>query len=121
MKYLLMIVLVLLSAKFYGAPLPAATTHSVSLSWTAPTSSPDPITGYFVYREQVGNGSFSELNESQITGTAYMDTALLYGVSYEYYVTSADAEDNQSVPSNTVTAAIPFVPYTPVVGTIQGL
>ena len=118
MKFVLLAVLLGFTSLSRASTLPLSTTYVVNLSWQAPNSSPDPVAGYFIYRALAGG--YSELNSSPITGTSYTDTSLLYGVSYKYYATSVDAEGTQSDPSNTVTVPIPFVPYTPVVGTIQG-
>ncbi len=82
-------------------------------------NSQDPVAGYNIYRSQSGANSFAEINPSLITTTSYTDSAILYGVSYDYYATSQDAAGNQSDPSNISTAVIPFVPSTPVVGVIK--
>lgn len=118
MKYL-PILLLAFGSVLSAATLPASTSYVVTLNWMAPASSPDPVVGYDVYRSVSGKKSFTELNAALITGTSYSDLALLYGISYDYYATSVDAVGVQSVPSNTVTVQIPFVPYTPVVGTIK--
>lgn len=104
--------------------LPAATGYEVALSWDAPascgapSSSCDPVAGYFAYRSLHGAGSFAALNESALTATSYDDTDLTYPATYDYYVASADADGNESAPSNMVTIAVPFVPYAPVLGAI---
>ena len=118
MKYLIVLLLTF-GVVLRAATLPASTSYVVTLNWMAPASSPDPVVGYDVYRSVSGKKSFTELNAALITGTSYSDLALLYGISYDYYATSVDAVGVQSVPSNTVTVQIPFVPYTPVVGTIK--
>ena len=118
MKYL-PILLLMFAPVLRAATLPASTSYVVTLNWLAPVSSPDPVVGYDVYRSVSGKKSYTELNAALITATSYSDLALLYGVSYDYYATSVDAVGVQSVPSNTVTVQIPFVPYTPVVGTIK--
>jgi hypothetical protein len=120
MRGLFLAVALLCSAVVQAASLPTGTTYVVNLSWTAPSSSPDPVAGYFIHRALI-NGPFAQLNQTPIVGIAYVDSGLQYGVTYEYYATSVDAGGNQSVPSNTVTLPIPFVPNPPVMGTIQGL
>lgn len=82
-------------------------TYSVDLSWTAPSSSSDPVAGYFVYRALSGSSSFQALNSTANTTTAFVDSTVASGQSYQYYVTSVDSSGNQSVPSNTSTVAIP--------------
>lgn len=101
-----------------ASTLPTITTYIADLSWQAPSVSLDPVVGYFVYRAP-SSGSFQPLNESAISSTTYEDPYLDYGVTYQYYVVSADANGVQSSPSNTISLTIPFVPYSPVVGLIQ--
>ena len=115
MKYLSLLLLFLATAA-HPQTLPASTSYYVGLSW----SESDPsVTGYYVYREQ-GSGSYLQLNENAIASLSYDDTELLYGVSYSYYIESVNSY-GRSTPSNTQTVRTPFVPYAPVVGTIQGL
>ena len=118
MKYL-MFLLLFPGSVLRATTLPLSTAYTVSLTWDAPVNNQDPVVGYFAYKSLSGDNNFSELNSSPVIVTSYSDDALLYGVSYDYYVTSVDASGVQSVPSNTVTLSIPFVPYTPVVGAIQ--
>jgi len=118
MKYF--VLFLMLCGRAFAATLPPSTTYQVNLSWNAPTDMTDPVVGYNMYRAQ-GSGSFSVINSVQITGTTYVDSALLYGVSYNYYVKSVDASKVESDPSNTFTAQIPYVPYTPVVGTLKAI
>jgi fibronectin type 3 domain-containing protein len=78
----------------------------VDLSWVAPTGSSDPISGYNVYRAASGTTSFA-LVTSMDYQTAYTDSGVQSGQSYNYYVTSVDSAGVESAPSNTTTAAIP--------------
>jgi hypothetical protein len=82
-------------------------TVEVNLSWDAPSSSDDPVSGYNVYRSGDLGGSYQLLNTTAVTQTAYMDTSALTGLTYEYIVKSVDAEGVESAPSNTTTVAIP--------------
>ena len=84
-----------------GAP------HEVDLSWIAPSSSDDPIAGYNVYRAPGGTSSFQLLNSSDITETAYVDSAVQSGKGYSYFVTSVDNSGTESVPSDAISVAIP--------------
>jgi len=84
-----------------GAP------HEVDLSWIAPSSSLDPIAGYNVYRAPGGTSGFQLLNSSDITETAYADSAVQSGQGYSYFVTSVDNSGTESVPSNTISVTIP--------------
>lgn len=81
--------------------------HSISLSWDAPASSPDPVATYNVYRG-IGSGTPTFIANSATT--AYVDTAVTVGVIYTYYVTSVDADGFESLPSNeiiTISASAP--------------
>ena len=126
MKKILTITFLLLTlSDFAGAQtgiLPSATQYEVNLNWQAPASSPyyTPTVGYFAFRALSPENSYYQLNEAAITTTSYLDASQLeYNSTYEYYVESVDAEGNTSVPSNTATVQIPFVPYAPVVGVIS--
>ena len=119
MRKLVLLLVILLSSQIVkAATLPSSTTYEVDLSWSAPTDQTDTVSGYNIYREQSSSFSLLFSNDSS---TTYTDSSLLYGVSYNYYVTSVDANSVESVPSNTVTVAIPFVPYTPVMGSVVAL
>jgi hypothetical protein len=80
--------------------------HEVDLSWDAPTSSPDPVAGYNVYR-LTDVGSAQLLNSSIDTKTAYVDSAVVSGTTYSYIVKSVDKDGVESVPSNQITVTIP--------------
>jgi len=79
----------------------------VSLSWDAPTSSADPVTGYNVFRSPTGAGNYQQLNSSVVTQTTYADTTVQIGQSYDYIVESVDASGIESVPSNMASVTIP--------------
>ena len=81
--------------------------YEVNLTWTAPSSSPDPVAGYNIYRSSDGGNSYQLLNSSLDTQTAYVDTTVQDGVDYDYVVESADAEGVESPPSNLAPEVIP--------------
>jgi hypothetical protein len=81
--------------------------HEVDLSWSAPTSSPDPVVGYIVSRAPVGNSNYQQLNASAVTQTNYVDNTVQSGQSYNYVVESVGTSGNISVPSNVASAVIP--------------
>jgi hypothetical protein len=85
----------------------AAASQQVSLSWNAPTSSPDPVAGYNVYRALSGNSSYTQLNSTAMTQTTYTDTNVQNSQTYDYIVESVDASGIQSVPSNTAVVPVP--------------
>ena len=84
-----------------------SSTHSVTLSWDAPTSSTDPVVGYDIYRAVSGSSSYQLLNLSVDTETTYVDSTAKSGATYIYYVESVDSSGNQSVPSNQVSVTVP--------------
>jgi fibronectin type 3 domain-containing protein len=80
--------------------------REVDLTWSAPSASSDPITGYKVYRAPGGTSSFAVV-DSMDTQTAYTDSGVQSGQSYSYYVTSVDSSGVESSPSNTTTVTVP--------------
>jgi nitrogen fixation protein FixH len=81
--------------------------HQVVLTWSAPSSSSDPVVGYNVYRAAGGSSSYQLLNSSADVITTYTDSTVQSGTSYSYYVESVDASGNQSAPSNTYSVSVP--------------
>jgi fibronectin type 3 domain-containing protein len=81
--------------------------YQVSLSWDAPSSSPDPVAGYNVYRSPDGASTYQQLNTAVVTQTSYVDTGVQDGQSYDYIVESVDSSGIESAPSNTATVPIP--------------
>jgi hypothetical protein len=84
-----------------------ASAYQVNLSWDAPSSSVDPVAGYLVFRSPSGAGSFQQMFGVVLDKTAYVDTNVQDGQSYDYIVESVDAAGVTSTPSNTATVAIP--------------
>jgi len=78
-----------------------------NLNWDAPSSSPDPVAGYNVYRAPDGTGAYVQLNSSVVTQTSYLDTTVEAGQAYDYVVESVDASGNTSSPSNMSSVALP--------------
>ena len=85
----------------------AQVAHSVSLTWTAPTSSADPVAGYNVYRSASGSTTFTLLTTSVDTQTTYVDSTVTSGTMYTYEVKSVDKTGVDSVASNEFTVTIP--------------
>jgi hypothetical protein len=79
--------------------------QTVSLSWTASTSS--GVTGYNIFRATVSGGPYTQLNSAQVTGTTYTDTTVEVGTTYYYVATAVNAEGVQSADSNQATAVVP--------------
>jgi hypothetical protein len=84
-----------------------ATNGVVNLAWDAPSGGTDAVAGYNVYRAISGTGLFIQINSTVLATLTFNDSTVVSGKSYDYYVLSVDANGNLSVPSNTVTVAIP--------------
>jgi Abnormal spindle-like microcephaly-assoc'd, ASPM-SPD-2-Hydin/Transmembrane protein 131-like N-terminal len=78
--------------------------HSVSLSWTASTST---VVGYNVYRSTVSGGPYTLITSAPVAATSYSDTAVQAGVTYFYVVTAVDANGNESAFSNEASVTVP--------------
>lgn len=85
----------------------AAVQHQVTLNWSAPASSPVPVSGYNVYRAAAGSTSFLLLNTTADTQTSYVDQNIQAGSSYSYYVKSVDSAGVESLQSGQVSVTIP--------------
>ena len=81
--------------------------YAVDLSWSAPASSTDPVTGYHIYRATGTSANFQLLNTSVNVPTTYTDSTVQSGQTYVYAVTSVDASGAESSQSNLFTATIP--------------
>jgi fibronectin type 3 domain-containing protein len=63
--------------------------------------------GYNAYRAPQGSSVFVQLNSAIVTATTFTDSTVVSGQAYQYYVVSVGQDGLLSVPSNTVTVAIP--------------
>ena len=81
-----------------------AAAHSVTLSWTASTST---VSGYNIYRTTTNGSGYTKMNASLVTGLSYDDTSVQSGTTYYYVATAVDADGNESTDSNQATAVIP--------------
>lgn len=80
-------------------------THTVTLNWTASTSS--NISGYNVYRSTTTGGPYAKVNSSLVSATTYTDSYRTPGQTYYYVATAVDINNNESVFSNQAQAAVP--------------
>lgn len=81
------------------------TQHSVTLSWSASTSS---VAGYNIYRSTVSGGPYTTiLNSGLVTGTAFTDTSVQAGTTYYYVVVSVNSNGVESSDSNQASATVP--------------
>jgi hypothetical protein len=81
-----------------------AVSHSVTLTWTASTST---VSGYDVYRSTVSGGPYTLQNSTPVATTTYVDTAVTAGTTYYYVVTSVDSSGVQSADSAEASALVP--------------
>jgi hypothetical protein len=81
--------------------------HEVDLSWSAPSSSSTSVTGYHIYRATGSSTSFQLLNSSIDTQTSYVDSTVVSGTTYTYYVKSVDSSGTESTASNQASVTIP--------------
>jgi Abnormal spindle-like microcephaly-assoc'd, ASPM-SPD-2-Hydin len=94
------------SVALLGSGVAASTsTHTVSLSWVASTST--GMAGYYVERGTVSGGPYQILNSSPETGTSYVDSTVQNGTEYFYVVVSVNTGGQESKPSGQVSATIP--------------
>jgi Abnormal spindle-like microcephaly-assoc'd, ASPM-SPD-2-Hydin len=85
----------------------AAPVHTVSLKWTASTTT--GVTSYNVYRAIYSGsacGSYTNIGSSPSSATAYTDSVVADGTTYCYATTAIDPS-GESAYSNIIQAAIP--------------
>ena len=87
-----------------------AGSFQVNLTWEAPTDSSAPAAvGYYIFRAIAGSSMYQQLNptgESE-TQTAYTDTTVASGTTYDYYVESVDSNGVESAPSSITSVPVP--------------
>lgn len=82
----------------------SGTSHWVTLSWTASTST---VVGYYIYRGTQSGGPYTQLNGTALSATLYTDSEVAPGQTYYYVITAVNSNNVQSTDSNQVTAAVP--------------
>ena len=92
-------------AAMSGNCLTGVTVHSVTLQWTASTSS--NVTGYNIYRGTQTGGPYTKINAFPVAATSFNDPAAQAGATYYYVTTAVDNNNNESAYSNEAPAAIP--------------
>jgi Abnormal spindle-like microcephaly-assoc'd, ASPM-SPD-2-Hydin len=93
------------TTKSASATITVSAPHSVSLSWSASTSS--GISYYNVYRGTISGGPYTLL-KSGVTSTSYTDSNVQSGKIYYYVTTAVDSAGLESVYSNQATAVVPM-------------
>jgi hypothetical protein len=92
------------NAALGGPCISSSATRTVSLNWTASSSS--GVSGYNVYRATTQGGPFVKVNSALITGTTFSDTVQT-GQTYYYAATAVNTNQSESVYSNIATAVVP--------------
>jgi hypothetical protein len=83
-----------------------AASYQADLSWDAPGGT-IPVAGYNVYRAISGGSIYQLLNSSIDSQTAYNDSTVQNGVTYDYYVETVDTSGISSAPSTVFVLSIP--------------
>jgi len=82
----------------------AASSHAVSLTWKASTST---VIGYNIYRGTRSGGPYALINTSPEASADYSDTSVKAGTTYYYVVTAVNSKNAESVYSNQAVARVP--------------
>ena len=95
--------------------VPAGTTHSVTLTWLAPSpvGGSGTISGYNVYRSPSSAANYAKLSTTLTVGLTYTDGSVAAGASYSYCVTAVDSSGEESACSAPATANVPSNPNAP--------
>ena len=88
-----------------GGTCVTSSSHTVSLRWTASSSS--GISGYNVYRSTALTGSYTKVNSSLVSGTNFTDSSVQSGLTYYYVTTAVNSSNVESTYSNQAKAVIP--------------
>jgi fibronectin type 3 domain-containing protein len=87
-----------------------AGSFEVNLTWEAPADSSAPaVVGYYIFRAIAGSSMYQQLNPTgeSDTKTAYTDTTVASGTTYDYYVESVDSNGVESAPSGITSVPVP--------------
>jgi len=80
----------------------AAVAHSVDLSWSV---APGAVS-YDVYRKLVADSNYAKIGSADASAT-YTDGTVTSGQTYDYVVTTVDAEQQESGYSNIAQVTVP--------------
>ena len=87
-----------------GTGVQATTSHTVTLNWTASTST---VSGYNVYRSTTSGTGYVKINGALVAALTYSDSTVQSATTYYYVTTAVDSSGNESADSNQATAVIP--------------
>jgi ASPM-SPD-2-Hydin domain-containing protein len=89
---------------FTGTGVAVGQQHTVSLSWSASTST---VAGYNVYRGGQSGGPYSKINSALQPATNYTDGSVQSGQTYFYVATAVDGNSAESAFSGEVAVVVP--------------
>jgi hypothetical protein len=93
------------SAKLTGTGTATASSHTVSLSWSA---GPSSVVGYNVYRGTASGGPYSKkLTSTPLSDTSFVDNTVQSSATYFYVATAVDSDSVESSYSEQAKAVIP--------------
>jgi Abnormal spindle-like microcephaly-assoc'd, ASPM-SPD-2-Hydin len=93
------------SAKLTGTGTAPASSHTVSLSWSA---GPSSVVGYNVYRGSASGGPYSrKLTSTPVSDTSFVDATVQSSATYYYVATAVDSDSVESSYSDQAQAVIP--------------
>ncbi len=79
--------------------------HSVTLTWTASTSS--GVTGYNIYRSEGKHSHYTRLNLGVISGTSFVDRCVRPGHTYHYRARAVGQRNAESANSEEASVTVP--------------
>jgi hypothetical protein len=89
--------------------------HQITLTWNADPDVPSPIPagdGYNIFKGiSPATEGATPINSAPVAALTYVDTAVIAGTTYDYYVTAV-VGSLQSAASQQVTATVPLFPVT---------
>jgi len=107
--------LFLAAGNVHAQGLPTGTSHSVTVTWQAPSpvQGSGTVSGYNIYRSPSGAANYSKINTAVSVGLTYTDGGVSAGTSYNYCVTTVDSSGEESACSAPATANVPSNPNAP--------
>ena len=79
-----------------GGASPALAGHSVTVTWTASTST--GVTGYNVFRSQTTGGPYTQVNTNLIGGTSFVDSSVTAGQTYYWRMVATNSGGTTTTP-----------------------
>jgi hypothetical protein len=91
-----------------GAGASNSGSYEIDLTWSAPSSSPDPVFKYNIYRSPSGSSNYQLMGSVSSTNFSFTDdNNIENGQTYDYIVESVDSSGDESAPSNMANVSVP--------------